>query len=71
MAMGPRFPARNSSIRASLGAINLERIGGAKFPFLLNKKGNLAPPINSGFVASKLALRACLGNLGLKWIEVV
>jgi hypothetical protein len=35
-----------------------EGIGGAKFPFLfkLNKKGNIATPILSGFIVFKLAL---------------
>jgi hypothetical protein len=53
------FGSKFSPFRASLGAINPERIGGAKFPYysILNKDGNLAPPILSGFIAPKLALR--------------
>jgi hypothetical protein len=57
-----QLPRWNVTLRASLGAINPKRIGGAKFPFLFNfeyKKGNLAPPIPFGFVAPKLALHMC------------
>jgi hypothetical protein len=36
----------------------------------LNKEWILTPPIPSGFVAPKLALRPSLSNLVMKWIGV-
>jgi hypothetical protein len=46
--------SRIITCRASLGATIPERIEGARIPFLLNKKGILAPSIPSGILASKL-----------------
>jgi hypothetical protein len=49
---------RSSSLRASLEATKPEGLEGLNSPSysILNNKGNLAPPILSGFIAPKLAL---------------
>jgi hypothetical protein len=65
-APGPRSVAgelrrRAISLSANLVDRELEGIHGGVIPSLFP----------SNYMSTKLALRVCLGNLGLKWIEVV